>query len=153
MTINFVDTGANVTTKRFQMTAADYATAVTDAAAAIAEWESVTDAEIEAYTIQEVFTEDSPVLPAAVEIENQALITVGIVGEPLKSATLTIPAPSVGIMTSTVGDGYNTVDVSDADFVAWLAMFSTGGLFLISDGEVAGGSPKGRRIHRKSRRG
>lgn len=151
--ISFVDTGGNVSSKTYQMTAPDYATAIADAAAALPLFEAVTDAEVSAYRVTEIFAEGTLTLPANAEIENQALITVGITGEPLKSATLTIPAPKAGIMTASSGEGYNVVDASDADLVAWLAMFSTGGNFTISDGEVASGFKGGRRIHRKSNRG
>lgn len=151
--ISFVDTGGNVSSKTYEMTAPDYTTAIADAAAALPLFEAVTDAEISAYRVTEIFAEGTLTLPVNAEIENQALITTGIVGEPLKSATLTIPAPNVGIMTDTSGEGFNVVNPSDPDFVAWLAMFAQSGYFLISDGEVASGFKGGRRIHRKSRNG
>lgn len=151
--ISFVDTGGNVSSKSYQMTAPDYATAIADAAAALPLFTAVSDAEISAYRVTEIFAEGTLTLPTNAEIENQALVTTGIVGEPLKSATLTIPAPKAAIMTATSGAGYNVVDASDADVIAWLAMFSQSGYFLISDGEVASGWKGGRRIHRKSRNG
>lgn len=152
--VNLVDTGGNTTLREYPLTSADAAAAATDAAAVIAALDAITDAAIAGYTIGEVFLEGALVYPAAAEVENCAEISAKIVGFPNKSATLTIPAPVVGIFTGTTGPAYNVVDMSDAALLTYLGLFDGSGPVTISDGEsIIVSSAVGRRIHKKSRKG
>lgn len=156
LNIEMRDSGNNVTSKTFQMTAATAANALTDAAAIIPLWKAITDAEVLSYSVSGRFVEDAPVIPAAgVHIENLAEVIVQLEGYATKKATLTIPAPKAGIFTGVTGDNSNVVDTADGDLVAFVAQFTTIGdnTLLISDGEHADGIVRGRRVHRKSRRG
>lgn len=156
MEVALVDNGANITKKTFQLQSADAAAAATDAGIILAALNNVTNCKVKDYRIAQVFGEDALVLPIddGVQIEDQMLVTVGIVGNPLKSATLTIPSPKIGLFTETSGPGANIADPGDAALQAYIGLFSTSAQAFISDGELARQTGwKGRRIHRKSRRG
>lgn len=156
LNIEMRDSGNNVTSKTFQMTAGTAADALTDAAAIIPLWVAVTDAEVLSYSVSVRFVEDAPVIPVAgVHIENIAEVILSIEGYATKKATLTIPAPNAGIFAGVTGDNSNVVDTADAALVAFVAQFGSLGdnTLLISDGEHADGIVRGRRVHRKSRRG
>lgn len=152
--VELVDNGGNTTRKTYWLRSTDAAGAATDMTAIIAAITNVTDAVILGYSFGEVFAQDSASYPASgVEIENQALIGTSIVGDLLKTATYTIPAPKPGIFVATSGDGANVVDVADAAVVAYQALFTAAGHAFISDGEDAAFIGSGKRIHRASRRG
>lgn len=156
LTVEMRDSGNNKTSKSFQMTAATAADAETDAAAIIILWNAITDAEILSYGITNRFVEDTPVIPSAgVQIENVAEVVLQVEGYATKRATLSIPAPVAGMFVGVTGENSNVVDTTDSDLVAFVASFAslTGNTLLISDGEHADGIVKGRRVHRKSRRG
>lgn len=154
LTVDLIDTGGNTTTRTFRLTAADDAAMATDVAAILTALGNVTDAEVKAYSFGQVWVEQSLSLPAAAEVENQLQLTVPIFQKPNKSGTLTIPAPSVGIMQNTSGQGFNFPDFTDAALIAYINLFTTGGKATLSDGEVAVlSNARGRRIHTKSNRG
>jgi len=118
---------------------------------------AVTDAVVAGYFLGERFVEGALTLPAAgVQNENQAIITCPIVGHPNKSATVTIPAATIGIFTNTSGKGANIVDMSDTALGDYLGIFdpTAGNEATISDGEqivaLAGG---GKRRHVKNNNG
>jgi len=152
--VSMIDNGGDSTTKTYDLTSADAAAAATDAAAVIAALDAVTDALITDYGYYEKMVQDTVTYPAAgVQIEDLALLEFDIVGDPTKKATITIPAPSQGIFLTTTGAGANVVDTADSALVTYRDLFRTDGKCTISDGEVANSLIKGRRIHRKSRRG
>lgn len=154
LTVDLIDTGGNTTTRTFRLTAADDAAMATDVAAILTALGNVTDAEVKAYSFGQVWVEQSLSLPAAAEVENQLQLTVPIFQKPNKSGTLTIPAPAVGIMQNTSGQGFNLPDFTDAALIAYINLFTTGGKATLSDGEVAVlANARGRRIHTKSNRG
>lgn len=154
LTVDFVDTGGNVTTRTYRLTSADDAAALTDSAAILTAIGNVSDASVKGYTIGNVFVEGSLALPAAAEVENQLQLTLPIFAKPNKSGTLTIPAPKVGIMQATTGQGFNLPDFTDAALIAYINLFTTGGKATLSDGEVGVlSNAKGKRIHVKSSRG
>ena len=154
LVVGFVDTGANTTTRSYDLVAADAAEAATASAAVLAALANVTDATITGYTVGEKFIEQSYVLPAAAEVENQAQISLMIFQQPNKRGILTIPAPKPAIFEELSGDGFNRVDFSDNAVIAFRALFVTGGDATISDGEVGTTvNSKGKRIHSKSNRG
>jgi len=148
------DTGGNLTTRSYQMTAADYATAQTDAVDIITKLKAVSDAAVSGYHIQEVFVENAFALPGAAEVENQALLTLPIAGKPNKSASVSIPAPNVGIMAGLTGPNFNVVDFTDTNLIAFVNLFITGGKAKLSDGEVVVlTNGRGKRVHARSNRG
>lgn len=162
LTIEMRDSGDNRTSKSFQMTAATAGDAETDATAVVALWNAITDAEILGYTVSNRFVEDAPSIPSAgVHIENVAEVLLQIEGSATKRAILAVPAPAVAVsgsnyfFTGQTGENSNIVNTAYAPLVAFVASFASLGnnTLLISDGEHADGIVKGRRVHRKSRRG
>lgn len=160
LTIQMRDSGENKTSRTFEMTAADFATAETDAAAVLVQWNALTDAEIIGYTISARYVENAPALPAAgIQVENTAEVIVNIEGSATKKAAFNIPAPTTapppGVFLSATGVNSNVVDTAFAALTAFVANFASLGnnRLLISDGEHADGITKGFRVHKKSRRG
>ena len=152
--VTLIDNGSNTTTKSFKLTSSTAADAATDIGAIVAAMVNVTDAVVVSYGATAVYVNDSVALPASgVQIEDQALITVSIVGHPTKSGTITVPAPKPGIFVATSGENANVVDLEDAAVEAYIGLFQADGEAYISDGEIADLAKKGRRVHRGSRRG
>jgi len=158
LTVNLADNGGKPYTSRvFDLVVTDISLAGAVATSIIAKLNAVTDSAVASYFYGEVFVENALALPAAgVQNENQAILTAQVVGQPNKSAVVTIPAPVIGIFTNTSGKGANIVDMSDADLLAYLGIFDpTGGNeAYISDGEqiVAAGA-SGKRRHTKNSNG
>lgn len=159
LAVTLVDNGGNQSTKSYQLRQdatdpADFPAALGDAGAVVASLDAITDAVIMGYQIEQRFAEDALALPAVgVQIENQALLDFAIDGNPFKSATLTIPAPVIGIFAGASGVLADTVDVADAALVTFVNQFKAAGLVYISDGEDADPTAplnSGRRIHRRS---
>lgn len=154
LTVNLKDTGGNDTTRTYQMTAADATAAATDAAAILAALANVSDASVAGYSIGERFVEQAFTLPVAAEIENQALITLGIFQKPNKSGSISIPAPKATIFVAPTGQGFNQPDFTDPALLAYLNLFTGSGKAKLSDGEVAVlVNAKGKRVHSRSVRG
>lgn len=152
--VQLADNGGDVTTKTYQLNSEDAEEAATDSAAVLSALTAVTDCEVLSYFTYEKFVEDTPLLPGnGVQIENLALLVFELAGNPLKSATHTIPGPKIGIFNSSTGPGANVVNTAHTDVVAYRSLFQNAGPCYISDGEKANLLREGRRIHRKSRRG
>lgn len=159
LNVEFVDNGGNRSSKTFQLRQsatdpADYVSALGDATAVVASVVAISDAVVVGYHVSQQFVEDALALPAVgVQIENQALLDFAIDNNPFKSATLTIPAPKIGIFVGTSGVLADTIDVADAALVTFVNQFKSGGIVYISDGEDADATAplkSGRRIHRRS---
>jgi len=152
LSVTLMDYGENETHKRWKMTAATAATAVTDAATVIAALEAVSDAEVTGYVIEQAYVEDAFALPSTVNpVSVVASITALIDGAGSKKANVSIPAPNIGIFQSATGDGADVVDGSDASLLAYLALFQDTGELLVSDGETLGDFLKGIRVTQKRR--
>jgi hypothetical protein len=152
--VSLKDNGGNVSTKKFDLTAVTIADAITDTATIIAELIDVTDANIASYRVAAVYKEDAFVHPGeGVQVENQASVSCLIDGAVDKYFNVKIPAPDQDIFVGTSGPAADVVDVTDLDLLAYLALFQTGGVATISDGEVLGAPLSGKRIHRRSSKG
>jgi len=151
-----VDGGANTANMSFPLTAADYATAVTDAGSIIGALGPITGAVIKTYTIREVFIENSLTLPGAgVHVENRALVNLQLSSNPLKTAQRVIPAAVDDIYQGLSGKSLNRVDVNNVELRTFIGLYHAGGEVTISDGESVAPSPNGGiidgvRAHRKS---
>lgn len=158
LSVTLSDQGGNKSTLKYDLVAADFATAVTAAATVIAALDAVTDAAIVAYSLAERFEEDTSAFGLG-EVENVASIVARIDAAEQKYATIRIPAPVDGIFQAASGPLYNVVDPADVALVAYLDIWdSTGGVANLSDGEKlvdpgTAGNVTGKRIHRGSRRG
>lgn len=137
LVVTLMDSGLNRSTKTFELNnPADATAAAAAASTLLTRLNAVTDAEIVGYRLAEVFAEDAVSTPgASVQLEAQALITVGLASSPLKTASIVIPAPNAGIFQAATGAGQNIVDLTDSALVTYLNSFATGGLALVSDGE------------------
>jgi hypothetical protein len=154
LSVNLKDNGSNVSTKRYYLTSATFAEAVTDTATILAALNAVTDAHISGYRLAEKYIEDAYSAPGSgVNVENIAEVVGLISGESDKYARFEIPAPEAGIFVAASGKGANTVDIGDANVLAYAALFQTDGECTLSDGEVLGTLTAGKRIHRKSTKG
>lgn len=155
--VTLSDTGGNHSVLRYDLTAADAATAATDATAILAALNAVTDAAIAGYSLGERF-EDSAAIYGGGEIENTASVMGRIDNVEVKWANLKIPAPADGIFKAATGPDYNVVDAADTDLQGYLTLFVDGEECYLSDGENllspgTAGNVYGKRIHRKSRKG
>lgn len=153
-TLTLVDNGRNSTTKTYMLKAANITDALADMADIVAAFSGVSGAAVVGYTVQAQFIENALNLPASgVQLEDTALITCSIVGEPLKSATISIPAPKPAIFVGLSDEDSNIVNTASAAVDAYFSVFQLNGQAYISDGESALNMRKGRRVHRGSRRG
>jgi len=138
--VELVDYAGNKTSKRYQMTAADYDTAITDVAIVMPALINVTDAVIASYSVQERYVQDALSLPATVNpVSMKAVLTAFIDDLGDKKASFDIPSPKIGIFQAAIGAGADIVDTLDAAVLAYKALFDTGEQLLISDGETLGG--------------
>ena len=154
LSVTVVDNGGDVTTRSFDLTSPDAATAATDSATVLAAFLALTDAVQVSHHYYEVFVNDSLAFPASgIENQNQALLDFLITDDPTKHATLSIPAPKPGIFLSTSGPSAEIIDTGDAAVIAFAALFIPGGEATLSDGETADALVGGHRRHVRSRRG
>ena len=145
-----VDTGNQRTTRRVELDSPlDDAAARAAMLAFVTDLAAVSDCVVASYHVYQEFIEDALTLPAAAQLENQALLTFSIVDEPTKAATFSIPAPKIGIFAGATGEQSNTVDAADTDLEALVANFTSEDLLLVSDGEQADALVRGRRRHVK----
>ena len=151
-TVTLKDSGNNSSTKVYALRGTDYATCSAEIASILAALTAVTDAEVARYALRQQWDEDALTLPAAAQVENQALLNILLDGG-LKEQAIYIPAPVTGIFVAATGDGANVVDVTDTDLLAYVALFESTGEAYISDGEDADRILNGKRIHRASRKG
>lgn len=156
LTVQFQDAAEDKTARTYEMAATTPAQAQTDAVTAVAAIAGVSEAGIVGYTIGARYVEDAYVAPAAaVEVENTAEVLLNITGSPVKKAPTNIPAPRPAIFVGVTGPNKNVINTGHAAVVAFADQFNPGGAntLRISDGETANGVSKGRRIHKKSRKG
>jgi len=152
--IELADTGNQRTTMRFEQSApADAAAALAAGTALATDMAAVSDAVIAKYFVYQVYEEDAFALPAAAQIENQALITLSIDDEPSKVGTIRIPAPTIDIFAGATGPNSNIVDGTDADVIALVANWVSEDLYYVSDGEQAEAFISGHRRHMKKSHG
>jgi len=146
-----VDTGAQSSSKRFEMNApADYAAAVVFESTFRLDLLGVTDLSIKSYRIYQEFYEDAFALPADAQIEDQAVLVFEL-PNPLKSATVIIPGAKETLYVAASGANNNVIDTADAAVIAFATNFLSGGVneYLLSDGEEAAALLRGHRRHVK----
>ena len=152
LSVSLMDYGENVTHKRWQMTAATSADAITEAAAVVTALEAVTDAEVTGYTIELGYVEDAFALPTVVNpVSVVASITALVEGAGSKKVNLSIPSPTIGIFQGPTGDDADIVDIDDTDLDTYLALFDSTGELYVSDGEQIASALRGIRVTQKRR--
>lgn len=154
--VAFQDNGGEIVTRRYGVVAGTtYADLITALPATIATIAATTDDLVYSYAVRTVFVNDTPTLPASgIQNENQAILTFKLLGKPLNSGTLTIPAAKPSLFVGTSGENANVVNMSASAVSNFAGLFVDGGLLTISDGDnivLAGG--KGKRRHTKNNNG
>lgn len=138
MSYSLLDSGNDVTTQTRRLQAANAADAATAAAAYITALKLVTDSKVVDYTVGQQYIENALVGfdDATVRNSMQAVLTASILDQPLKKATVNIPAPKIGLFTAVTGEGSDVVDTSAGGLAqTFLEQFWDGGSVFISDGE------------------
>jgi len=138
--VTLVDYGGNESRKSYQMTAADYDTAILDLAIVMPALINMTDAAISAYSVQQRYVQDALSLPTTVNpVSVRAVLTAFVNDAGNKKASYDVPSPRISIFQSAVGAGADIVDTTDAAVIAYHTLFQAGEQLYFSDGENAGG--------------
>lgn len=157
LVVALIDSGRDQSNLTFDLVAATYADAVTATTAILPLLEAVTDAVVKGYNIIENWAEATLVLPSGTEVENRAVIVCQVNADPMKTATIVIPAASSGLFQTATGAGHNLIDVADADLLAYINIWQvSGALAKLSDGEYLDDTAviiSGKRAHRRSASG
>jgi hypothetical protein len=151
----FVDSAADETTRRWELNApVDYAAAVINELALRTDVNLLSDAVIKNVKVYQEFYENALALPAGgVQNENELLLSF-MMQNPLKTATLTVPAPKATAFVDVTGPNAN-VAITTGIVANFASNFLVGGtaLTLLSDGEQAASLIKGHRRHKATRVG
>lgn len=154
LTVDLRDTSNSSSVMRYDLEAATFAEANTDALAIIAALDPLTNARIYSYRVVQVFREDAFTLPANAENAIKAEVSGLLVGG--GTGRFQIPAP-VGLMfTDPSGAGYNIVKLSQQEVLDYAALFEPNSEAYIANGQnfappVSATLTGGRRISRGSR--
>jgi len=154
--VTFADNSGAKTSRRYGvLTGTTYADLNTALAATIATIAATTDDLIVSYAIRSIWANDTITLPASgVENENQALLTLKLLADPLHSGILAIPGAKPGIFVGSSGPNANVVDMADSAVTDFVGLFMSGGILTVSDGQqVVLTAGKGKRRHTKNSNG
>lgn len=154
LVVQFADTGDDRVTRTYRLNEAAYADAAADGAALVAAVAAMTDCVVSGYRLAQVFIENALVLPANAQNENQALFSGKITGDPLDSATASVPGVKGSLMTGATGKANNIVNMSNVTVQAFRDIFTLTGTATLSDGETWDApTVSGKRRHTKNNRG
>lgn len=136
-TFELIDGSANLTSHTVELIATDSASAEASAAAHLVVLLAVTGSFCAGYDIRHKITENAlSALPAVtVTNSNQAVITASIIDQPLKRASVAIPAAKIGVFAGTTGTLANVVNVAASIVTDYLGSFTAAGNVYISDHE------------------
>jgi hypothetical protein len=127
LSVKMVDDYQRNMSKRFELTAADYATAQTDIATIIAALNAVTDAGVVSYILSEkTAVGDSPTAGA----NRDEGVTLSVLLQDTEKGSIKIPAP-----VKTALDANGNLDITDAAWVAFVNLYGSGNEALLSDGD------------------
>ena len=155
----FIDAGANVTTRRFELTATDDEGDLTDVIAdvqtVVAAYVAASDCVLAKQTLAKDSVEDSLVLPTtSVNVEENLQVSAKIFGSPNKSAVFEIPGPKIAMFVATSGPGRNQALFSNTLLANVVNLYKDDAQLYISDGEsITDQGIKGKRVHHKSTKG
>jgi len=157
VTVSFMDGGANVVTRDYEMdeSVLTFDDANTAALAILADIVAATDAALPRYRVYQNNDEGSLVIPATtVQVENQASLTVLLTAAGNKKGNLNIPAPKAAMFVNpTNGPQNNIVNMSSSIVTNFLDNFTVAGDFTVSDGEEISRGLSGKRVHKRSNKG
>jgi len=154
LVVELGETSGKSTKKAFDLTAADYAAAVTASGTIMSRVVAASDLKVKSYSINDVFTDVDYTNPSTqVEKENQAIISVQLADRPGNNATLVIPGAKIGCFQTSTGPGKDIVDAAASIVTDFVAIYGADGLALTSDGEAvdSGQGIEGKRRHVKNR--
>lgn len=147
LAVSLTDTQGDVSTLRFELRSADYATALTDTTAIVSAIEGVSGSKVSSTSLSFVRDEDTFTFPTGADNGVRARVTFQL-SDSVEKATLDIPAPLNAIFVDPAGPGNNILDLSDTEVLAYLALFKASGNAFISDGEDADFLLRGKRTTR-----
>lgn len=137
LTVKMEDAYTRRTTRRWDVEALDFATALAGVPAHLTALANLSECKILSYTLgQETSYADT--VDAGANVDEGVTFSVSIAGSPEKRASQKVPAPVKTIFNS---DG--SVDLTNGLVTAYAANFLSG-LILVSDGEVVGAFESGR---------
>ena len=149
LTVSLTDTQRDVSTKTYELTSADYATAVTDTATILAALGNMSKSVISGYAISIRYEEDAFAYPALADNAIKARLSFQLTDR-IDQETHDIPAPKDEIFVAPAGPNNKVVDITDAAVIAYAQLFQAGGEALISDGETSDFVSKGQRVSASS---
>ena len=166
--VSFKDIGGNITTRSYELAAANYGGTIlvseleANCQALVTALQGVTLCGIASIGLELTFAATAPsVAQAESEMENTAALSLPLtVAAPSGLTTfglLSIPAPYIAIFEGSSGLSYNIVDMDDAEVLALIDLFQVGGSadWTMSDGQTVKASldeAYGYRVHRRSKR-
>ena len=158
--VTYIDRGANSTTRKFPIGAANadtYEHASVAAADIAAKAQAPSDCVVASYNLTQRFEENAFDLPvsATAEISTHAELTGFLEGYTKKTATVDIPGPKDSIWVSAInGPNYNVVNPANVAVAEFFGLFD-GDEVTVSDGEAFDQTRPftGKRTHSKSRKG
>lgn len=136
ITINLVDAYKRKTTKTFQLTAADAATAAVDAVEVNTKFLATTGL---GQTKYKVWSDTVNAVAADAGSNKDEGVTISGTNQNAEGVPLKIPAPLKANYVNPDG----SVDLTDVDLAAFLALFNAGGKITISDGDTVDNWEKG----------
>lgn len=152
LSLTVTDKAAQDSILTYELVAADETEAIANAATVVAALNAVTDSVVKGQRIARVYFESAFSAPVTgLFNSDKAVVSGRVEGAPNKSAIFTIPNPVDGIFGAAGTSAFNNVDLADAALLTYAALYQTGGVVLISDGEELGGLVKGVRVTRASR--
>jgi hypothetical protein len=134
-TISMVDAYSRTINKRVDINAADYATALTNAASYVDDLQALTEAEVLYYSVATKVVYAGTLTAGANKDEG---LTLSVRTTDNEKATIKVPAPKNEVFNT---DG--SVDTADALITNFIANY-TGALVLVDDGETVTGLLGGR---------
>lgn len=145
--VTLSDTQGDLSSKRYELTAVDFATAQADALTIRGALEGMTDSVIQSYRISQVFDEDAFAFPTGADNGVRARLTYQL-ADSVDKATEDIPAPAQAIFVSPAGPNNNVIDTLATEVVTYVQIYQAGGQAFISDGERTDFLLRGKRTTR-----
>lgn len=140
LSVNLLGTDNRTVTRQYELRKTVYADLGADITAILEKLADVTNAAITGYTLSQRWFDETITTPGLGVGDSPALltdvaqITVRLVDG--TAATITVPAPEIGIFQSAGGAGRNIVQIDDTKVTDYVGLFQeTGGLCNLSDGE------------------
>lgn len=154
LTLVAIDSGNNKSTLRFVFDIAvviDFAGALAAAVGFVADFEAVSGALVGKWSVNNIWSDDGPVLPADEEVEDKASISFTM--DNGKTGNLRIPAPVPLVFQGTTTELRNQVDITYAPVVTYFDNFRDVGPMFVSETDKLVQLVRGKRIHIKNSNG